>query len=772
MADQRRLSTGDWIVFAGTETQIVAFDSAPHRQEVAVLLRDRSGETRMVLVSALYADLSAADAGRPSPNIAPIEGLVTLTADATSGDNYLGSPIHPNDEEAWNALQKAPTTIPGKRVHVEAREDVRAMLETLPQKARDTALKHEGHILELLTGYKSGTPDEALPGEPKPWFQSEGEHKTEMVAAVAAEAKVSISTIARWEAAYLREGVWGLVHNNAKKHHDPLAGLNDRLIDAIIEQAEAQHEDSDAGYSQFYRRLAVRLQQPYYDGVILPAPNTLRPKVKILLANKGTFATAKARRSIAAKPTGTHSPMRAHRPGQVVLVDSTRLDVRAYDPGTNENLSVELLLAIDVCTRAIVAARLVAVTATATDAALLLSDMMRPEAMREHWQENLAIALQQLPEGALIDHDNRFDGAAAKPVIYPETIVIDHGKIFKGKAFSGACTDFGINLQPARVRKGTDKAKVERVFGTIKSDFTQHIAGFTGADPSKRGATTEKRARWTIEELSEFLAYYIVAIYQKSPHEGLAIHQGKHRTLSPNEAYIAAVKRYGWVPAPVSDTMYYDLLPIHWAIIQDYGVNMRHRVYDDPILREYRGVPPIYSSPFTARGRRDGARHGERRQGYQVPFRYDQRDLSQIYFFAWKERCWYSLRWTAAAEHLEPFTEIYLKQVRKVLRRQGRDDTDQREVAQALLALQTDMDAQESWQRTTKKQRAILSERVRTAKRDQSIAVPAKSSAEPPAPAATEPTVVQDVETHNDQRHRLRPVAEVIPFPLRIVEGL
>jgi transposase InsO family protein len=53
---------------------------------------------------------------------------------------------------------------------------------------------------------------------------------------------------------------------------------------------------------------------------------------------------------------------------------------------------------------------------------------------------------------------------AAGPAIVPETIVIDHGKIYVSEHFTSVCQQMGISIQPARLRTGRDKGPVERFF--------------------------------------------------------------------------------------------------------------------------------------------------------------------------------------------------------------------------------------------------------------------------------------------------------------------
>lgn len=144
----------------------------------------------------------------------------------------------------------------------------------------------------------------------------------------------------------------------------------------------------------------------------------------------------------------------------------------------------ELTTVVDVATRAIAAAVLRPGDTKAVDATLLLARMLVPEPMRPGWADGLRMSVSRLPYESLVAIDDRLQLAAAKPLISPETIVIDHGKVFVSEVFTRSCESLGISVQPARPHTPTDKAIVERTFPSINTLFCQHVAGYTG-----RGAT-------------------------------------------------------------------------------------------------------------------------------------------------------------------------------------------------------------------------------------------------------------------------------------------
>ena len=96
-----------------------------------------------------------------------------------------------------------------------------------------------------------------------------------------------------------------------------------------------------------------------------------------------------------------------------------------------------------------------------------------------------------LPFRRLLSIDERLEHAAARPVIIPETIVVDHGKVFVSESFKASCAFLGISFQPARKATGTDKPHIERMLGSVATMFAQYVSGYTGRSAEYRGRGTE-----------------------------------------------------------------------------------------------------------------------------------------------------------------------------------------------------------------------------------------------------------------------------------------
>ncbi len=253
-----------------------------------------------------------------------------------------------------------------------------------------------------------------------------------------------------------------------------------------------------------------------------------------------------------------------------MVIDTNKLDIMCrYADGVVRR--AELTATIAVATRTI-AAGIIAPTTKAVDAAAVLARMIVPEPMRPGWAESLHHAHSVIPHERLMSIDERFANAAAKPVIVPETINCDRGRVYLWETFLRACATLGISVQPARPYTGSDKAIVERTFASINTLFCQHVAGYTGRDTTRRGPDVAEDALWTVAQMQELFDEWVVVCWQNRPHEGLSHTGGEGRGLSPNEMYAACVGISGYVPLPLAGDDYIELLPTAFRTVNDYGL--------------------------------------------------------------------------------------------------------------------------------------------------------------------------------------------------------
>ncbi|MET9320597.1 Mu transposase C-terminal domain-containing protein [Streptomyces sp. NPDC003038] len=308
----------------------------------------------------------------------------------------------------------------------------------------------------------------------------------------------------------------------------------------------------------------------------------------------GTHATGSAitRRSVNARPAGPFGEVPACAPGEWMQIDSTPLDVLVrLDDGIAEK--VELTAMIDLATRSLAAAVL-RPTTKAADASALLARSITPETMRPGWPEALRMSRSVLPHRRLMALDERLEHAAGRPVIVPDTIICDHGKVFISNNFRASCRYLGISLQPTHKASPFEKGAIEKTLGSVATLFAQFVAGYTGRSVDRRGRGLEHGPLWSLPELQGLLDEWIV-IWQNRPHDALRDPDSPKRAFTPNEKYAMLLESScGYVPAPFSGEDYVELLPERWQAINSYGIRINHRTYDDaeltPLRRQHSGV--------------------------------------------------------------------------------------------------------------------------------------------------------------------------------------
>lgn len=437
------------------------------------------------------------------------------------------------------------------------------LLDGLPEPVVARARAWERHVVEVETGL----PPDAPPGAtPRPEYDPQRRSLPEREAAKAVELSAagqvtSLRTVQRMRHRYHMQGLWGLAGQRATRQAKPFGNADPRLVDAIAAQLELETDQSTGTRDRLRRRVEDALAAQHGPGVVpLPSKATFNRLVAVLAAGRHTFGSARTRRSLANRPERPFSVTVAARPGEQVPLDSTPLDIMAvYDDGVVGR--VELTMAVDVATRTICTGLLRPVDTKAVDAVLLLARMLVPEPIRPGWPEALSMTHSAIPYPRLLGLDARLAHTAAKPVIVPDTVVVDRDRVFMSEAFLAACRTLGISVQPARPRTPTDKSIVERTFESINTLFCQHVRGYTGGNVTLRGADVEAQAVWSVPQLQELFDEWVLAGWQHRPHDGLRHPNLPGRALSPNEAYAALVARAGYVPVALTGEDYLELLP-------------------------------------------------------------------------------------------------------------------------------------------------------------------------------------------------------------------
>ena len=533
------LRPGDWVSFDGGDHQVLAFAGT------SVRLRAQDGSEQVVLASYLMAAPDFAVAGGiPVPGVEPF-----------------------------------------------------GLLDGLPEEVLAAARDWERHVVEVETGL---APDAEPGAEPRPGYDPQARTLAQRTQAKAAELGMTSRTVERMRARYARQGLWGLVDRRAVRAWEATGRADARLVAVARQVIEAETHASTGTRGRLIRRVTKAVEDAYGPGVVpLPGRTTFYKLIDTLAAGRHTFGSAVTRRQAANRPERPFTPTFAARPGEQVQVDSTPIDVMVLlESGMTAR--ADLTIAVDVATRTICAAVLRPVGTKAVDAALLLAQMLVPEPMRPGWAAALRMSASRLPHARLLDIDARMEMAAARPVIVPDTIVIDGGKVFVSDTFIRACARLGVSVQDCRPGTPTDKAIVEATFAAINTLFCQHVAGYTGSNAQLRGDRVDAEAAWTVPDLQDLLDEWLLCGGSSRPHDALRDPYFPRRALSPNDKYAALVAAAGYLPLTLTGEDYLELLPVAWRA--DQRLRHPHRL---PHLRRP-GAGAVAAPALRGRAREAG----------------------------------------------------------------------------------------------------------------------------------------------------------------------
>ncbi len=570
---------------------------------------------------------------------------------------------------AWVADARAVLADPSTVVAADASEaigeGVGPLFANLVDGGDDEVADRVAHIQEMLTGYRSGSSELAGPGEPRPAFRPE-RTMAERQAAKADELGVGVRTVQRWLAGYQSDGPAGLVDGRSHRETDPLRGLDQRWVDMCRAVLDEHVDASRPTRKILMARVAARLDQAHGAGVV-PVPAHTRSYVALAELTRGTNAfvgATKQKRSIARRPSGTYGRLRATRPGEYLLLDTTALDVFAMEPLTLRWVRVDLTIALDLYTRCIVGLRLSAVSTKAVDAALVLYEAVTPDSAGSTGTG--IFPYLGVPTVVVVDADRSV--MPGLPGVAPESVVIDHGRIYLSNHLLSVCARLGISVQPARPYTPTDKAAVERFFRTLSEALLAALPGYKGPDVYSRGDAIEDQAFYFVPELEQVIREWVATIYHCQPHEGLLDPAVPGLELSPLDMFEHGVARAGRLRVPARSDLVYDFLPVAWRTVQHYGVEVNGLVYNGDALCAYRNA----RSPFM------GAHPGK------WPVRYDPDDITKIFFQDPDDQQWHTLVWEHAGQIGLPFSAEALAYARRLATRTDRFADDRRVLAELL----------------------------------------------------------------------------------------
>lgn len=532
------------------------------------------------------------------------------------------------------------------------------VLTQLTAAEREQLAVRAAHVREVLTGYRSGSPLMAGAGEPRPHYAVDVA-LSDRYAAKAAELGVGVRTIERWVGKFQKFGEAGLAVHREVAAGTGSSRTDDRWVETALEVMVEHTDQSRPSRTMVIERANARVVARFGAGVVrLPSRATAFRVLEELERRHPTFRlSTKRNRDIAARPDGPYGKLRPTRPGEYLLMDTTRLDVFALDPVTLRWVQAELTVGMDWYTRCVVGIRLTPVSTKAVDAAATLYQAFRPRPAGKDWPAHAVWPEHGIPRSLLVDVE-AVDGpmaGAASPALAPETIVIDHGKIYVSEHLTSVCQRMGISIQPARLRTGRDKGPVERFFRTLREDLLQALPGYKGPDVHSRGVAPESEAFFYLDELEAIIREWVAVVYHHRPHEGLLDPHLPSVKMSPAMMFEHGIARAGYIEVPRDPDLGYEFLEVEWRTLQHYGFEVHGRRYHGELPPGCRDG----GSPYPDRGKS---------KGRWWPLHIDPDDITRIYLRDPTSRRWYPLEWEHARSMQMPLSEDALVFARRLAR--------------------------------------------------------------------------------------------------------
>ncbi|MFF3159185.1 hypothetical protein [Streptomyces sp. NPDC057910] len=480
-------------------------------------------------------------------------------------------------------------------------------LQGLPRALRKEAQRWERHVKEVLheqaPWIAADTPPVAAFDPHLRTLEQRCQAKADQLTALGHQ--VSAATVKRKCAAWRAGGLMALVDKRSLRGASLTGHLDAMVIDLVWEVLDDERETgrSPGTLSRLIDDVKRLISARYAkDGTVPKEFRCSQATWYRLLAGLGitaenAHAVAAARSAGSAHTASWHTgrpATLARWPGELVQIDTTGLDVLAMgDDG--RVISVELTIAIDVATRSIIGAlivpkrhrrgdgngRWIAGRATRSfDTVQVLGQALAPLPARPGWGPETLLEGSALPYEELLAADERFAGSAARPVIKPHTVVIDHGSPYISEDFARACLSLGIQVRKARLRTAIDKAIVERAMRAIKFGFSQYLASYTHHRLDLRGKKVRKQLVWTIPQLQDLFEQWVVLHWQQMPHGGLRspFHPGVK--VSPNAMYAALVGMRGYRRISLTESQTRKLLPAWYVRVTRKGFQLNNRTYN------------------------------------------------------------------------------------------------------------------------------------------------------------------------------------------------
>ncbi len=598
---------------------------------------------------------------------------------------------------------------------------VDAAVERLDKRAREILSKRIAHVYEVETGYRSGTPEVALPHEPRPEYDPATTTLTERRLAKARElnnehaadagTKMSVATIRRIGKS-LNNGcaLSGTVDRRHVRRSPGRISISKEVEAACEEVFEKTRLESNRTHAARYLLVKQYLREVYgYEPGDEPVPHekTIRRWFQDRFIPSELNGKARTRRSATSAPAGGFSRANPSRPGELVCIDTCSLDVLLKGTEFEGVLRGVIVMAVDWYSRSIVAIRVLEGSEQAIDVTFLLREIGRPKPMMPGWGDENRWPFVGLPEQILTDTFGDDTTYSAMPFVNAEAVVTDHGNTYKAHINVAAATQQGISILPARVRTGSDKQVVERAFGSFRTMLLQYLSGYRGTDASERGSDVDAQVKYDAQDIEDLASWWAVRIWQNHELSDARPDWCPEGTFSPNSLYEFGLAQTGVPLRVMSSNDYYALLPTVHVRVRNRGVKVRGLYYDGAALSD----PTVRNEPSPYGGRHKNL----------WTVRFDPRDLRRVFFLD-RDGVYQPLTWVGASRNTPCFNDRHAAALTSLRIKHGIGVMDQDALAEILLSeILAVHEPVENWPTLSPKGRKIIKDRSRLQRQQQMV---------------------------------------------------
>jgi len=232
--------------------------------------------------------------------------------------------------------------------------DSAAVLETLDPPARERVLFLHRHVVEVLTG---ATPanldgdDQVDAAVARPEYDPKLPLRDRIGAKVAeletAGTPLGYRSLERYIKSYRTDGLVGLADGRRQRQISGTGRIDPALVSLLEEAVRAQTNISTGTRSRLIKQVSLEAAGL---GLEVPSRSTLYRAVDNLDKGRHAFGNATTRRTQANQPDRTWGRQAPLRPGELVEIDSTPMDLMVIYPDGSTG-RVDLSITLDIATR-------------------------------------------------------------------------------------------------------------------------------------------------------------------------------------------------------------------------------------------------------------------------------------------------------------------------------------------------------------------------------------------------------------------------------------